>query len=193
MYAKSTRPSAKLEVQKERSAQRDDQNARWECASKAGRFSFFFFRKGEKCFIHRNSGAYPLLRHRGSIAASQCRNPQHDPLLRTSSSSCYGLASCNQPPCGQSQGSGNTFSPPFSYGLCRRRTRSWCGPPWAASAPLPPLEAHTPSVFLYRVSCLETPLSSAPVRDRRSFRRHPRRLPLQWLVPVRWSQPRSWG
>ena len=50
MYAKSTRPSAKREVQKERSAKRDDQiarprraetcerSARQECAREAGRF-----------------------------------------------------------------------------------------------------------------------------------------------------------
>ena len=56
MYAKSTRPSAKREVQKERSAKRDDQiarlsraqtcerNARWECARKAGRFFFLFLK-----------------------------------------------------------------------------------------------------------------------------------------------------
>ena len=50
MYAKSTWPSAKREVQKERSAKRDDQIARprraqtcerWECAREAGRFFFF--------------------------------------------------------------------------------------------------------------------------------------------------------
>ena len=62
MYAKSTRPSAKREVQKERSAQSDDRvlrsakrddriahpgrtqtcerSAQWECARKAGRFFF---------------------------------------------------------------------------------------------------------------------------------------------------------
>ena len=50
MYVKSTRPSAKREVQRERSAKRDDQIARprraqtcelrapWECAREAGRF-----------------------------------------------------------------------------------------------------------------------------------------------------------
>ena len=50
MYAKSTRPSAKREIQEERSAKRDDQiarprraqacerSARWECAREAGRF-----------------------------------------------------------------------------------------------------------------------------------------------------------
>ena len=47
MYAKNTRPSAKCEVQKERSAKRDNQIARlrraqtcerWECAREAGRF-----------------------------------------------------------------------------------------------------------------------------------------------------------
>ena len=55
MYAKSTRPSAKREVQKERSAKRDDQIARprraqtcerWECAREAGRY--FFFRISQK-------------------------------------------------------------------------------------------------------------------------------------------------
>ena len=54
MYVKSTRPSAKREVQKERSAKRDDQFARlkraqtcarWECARQAGRF-FFFYKDG---------------------------------------------------------------------------------------------------------------------------------------------------
>ena len=47
MYAKSTRPSAKREVQKERSAKRDDRIARprraqtgerWECAREVVRF-----------------------------------------------------------------------------------------------------------------------------------------------------------
>ena len=52
MYAKSTRPSAKREVQKFRSAKRDDRiarprraqtcerSARWECAREAGRFFY---------------------------------------------------------------------------------------------------------------------------------------------------------
>ena len=49
MYVKSTIPSAKREVQKKRSAKRDDRIARprraqtcaqWECARKAGRFFF---------------------------------------------------------------------------------------------------------------------------------------------------------
>ena len=53
MHAKSTRPSAKREVQKERSAQRDDRlsrraqicerRARWECAREAGRFFLILF------------------------------------------------------------------------------------------------------------------------------------------------------
>ena len=67
MYAKSTRPSAKREVQKEQSAKRDvqkfrsakrddriarprraqtcERSARWECAHEAGRFFVFFYLK----------------------------------------------------------------------------------------------------------------------------------------------------
>ena len=57
MYVKSTRPSAKREVQKERIAKRDDQIARprraqtcersapWECAREAGRFYYIILQK----------------------------------------------------------------------------------------------------------------------------------------------------
>ena len=62
MYAKSTRPSAKREVQKERSTKRDDRIARrrraktcarsaqWECAREAGRFFSF-----NSCGIQKSS------------------------------------------------------------------------------------------------------------------------------------------
>ena len=54
MYVKSTRPSAKREIQKERSAQRDDRALRsakpWECAREAGRFFLLLFIAG--LFIH---------------------------------------------------------------------------------------------------------------------------------------------
>ena len=43
MYAKSIRPSAKREVQEERSVKRDNQIARWECARGASRFFYFIF------------------------------------------------------------------------------------------------------------------------------------------------------
>ena len=77
---------------------------------------------------------------------------------------CCGLALGSLPLCGQSQGSGSNDLSPFSYTPYRIPTRSWCGPPWAA-----------------------------PVFDRRSFWRHPRRLPLRWLVPGRQSRLRSGG
>ena len=58
MYAKSISPSVKREVQKERSAKRDDQIvrprraqtcARWECVRQAGRF--FFMDRQEMAYI----------------------------------------------------------------------------------------------------------------------------------------------
>ena len=64
MYAKSTRPSAKREVQKERSAKRDDQIARpWRpmrmCPQSGQIFSNYFSRLCrllDKCIMHRDSG-----------------------------------------------------------------------------------------------------------------------------------------
>ena len=65
MNVKSTRTSAKREVQKERSAKRDDQiarprraqtcerTARWECAREAGRF--FLFRRFTRIDMNFNS------------------------------------------------------------------------------------------------------------------------------------------
>ena len=69
MYVKSTRPSAKREVQKERSAKRDNQIARsrraqtcalsapWECARQAGRFFFSVF----VIFCYRFSISYKIV------------------------------------------------------------------------------------------------------------------------------------
>ena len=67
-------------------------------------------------------GAYPVLRHRGSIEVSLCTTPRRSPLLCTSSNSCFGRAPGSPPPCGQSQGSESTNLSPSYDGPCRRPT-----------------------------------------------------------------------
>ena len=82
-----------------------------------------------QCIVIHYSGAFPLLTHRDSTSASPCRNLQHAPPHRISSSTCCGLALVSLPLCVQSPGSESIDLPPFSCASYRIPTRSWCGPP----------------------------------------------------------------
>ena len=99
MYAKSTRPSAKREVQKDRSAQRDDRvlrsamrddqiarprraqacerSARWECAREAGRFFHLKSTKFTNLYVkdidYRGHAQSPYISNRSPLARSNLR------------------------------------------------------------------------------------------------------------------------